>query len=160
MTQVNIRPLASPSASTKFVLNLIGTYRPKKELLPVFQEWLESPRCLGGLGAVRAMDGFDESLKDMKNKRKEIKAEARGKKGKSGAARPEVMAQVNSSLSSGVGRRIGRSGSVSSSDIDELVHQARQTQKETEEAENKEASHPAAEAENKTGEQEATPASN
>ncbi|KAJ7173718.1 hypothetical protein C8R46DRAFT_120714 [Mycena filopes] len=61
-----------------------GTYRPKKELLPVLEKWLKDERRLGGLGNVRAMDGFDEELKGLKEERADKKAELTGvgKKGK------------------------------------------------------------------------------
>nr|GAT53497.1 predicted protein [Mycena chlorophos] len=67
-----------------------GTYRPKKELLPVFQEWLADDRRLGGLGRVRTMDGFDENLKKMKEERQKARTESRKHK-------PEKMVPVRMS---------------------------------------------------------------
>lgn len=55
-----------------------GTYRPKKELLPTLQNWLEHE--LGALGKVTAMDGFDERLKRWKMERQDEKKSARGLK--------------------------------------------------------------------------------
>jgi hypothetical protein len=72
------RPSRNPKDYELIIDNDSGTYRPKKELLPVLEEWLSDQRRLGGLGAVRAMDGFDEKLKKMKEERKREKTELTG----------------------------------------------------------------------------------
>lgn len=72
------------------------------------------------------MDGFDEKLKAMKQKRKEDKKEAT-KAGK----RPELI-QASSSISSADGIALGRQGSISSSDIEDLVAEAREREKKSE----------------------------
>ncbi|CAK5273835.1 unnamed protein product [Mycena citricolor] len=74
-----------------------GTYRPNKDLLPVFHDWLADPRRLGGLGAVKTMDGFDEELKKMKETRKNLRAMLR--KGKGGNAVPERLVPARSGSS-------------------------------------------------------------
>ncbi|KAJ7708835.1 hypothetical protein B0H17DRAFT_916441 [Mycena rosella] len=100
-----------------------GTYRPKKELLPVLQEWLADARRLGGLGGVRAMDGFDEELKGMKAERAKEKEALTGvkdgdKKGKGkGRMVPVRQGTSVSSISSG---QIGR-GSVSSGEVEDTL---------------------------------------
>ena len=94
----------------------IGTYRPKRELLPVLENWLGGPTCLGGLGAVRALNYSDDELMDIKEKRAQIKAEA---KKRWGEPQPPVFVQVKSSLSGEQMARIGLGhGSVSSAGVD------------------------------------------
>ena len=70
------------------------------------------------------MDCFSGELKDMKENRTQIKAEAKTRRGE--PQRP-VYVQKKSSLSSEQMRRIGlaRSGSLSSSDMDDIVEAAR-----------------------------------
>lgn len=53
--------------------NSSGTYRPKKELLPVLQQWLSGEANFGALGKVTAIDGFDENLAQWKKERQEFK---------------------------------------------------------------------------------------
>ena len=83
-----------------------GTYRPRKELLPILEEFLASDDNFGGLGRVRTMDGFDERLKKWKEDRKETK---RGKGKKDG---PPKLVQVRSgsSMSSVMNPRAERRG--------------------------------------------------
>lgn len=73
--------------------NNSGTYRPRKELLPVLGEFLASEDNFGGLGRVLTMDGFDETMVKWKEERKERKMRARGKGNKGGSSR---MVQVGS----------------------------------------------------------------
>lgn len=86
-----------------------GTYRPRKELLPILEEFLASDTNFGGLGRVITMDGFDEALKKWKEELKETKRKARGKGKKDG---PPKMVQVrsNSSMSSVMSSVESRSG--------------------------------------------------
>ncbi|KIJ54279.1 hypothetical protein M422DRAFT_25206 [Sphaerobolus stellatus SS14] len=60
--------------------NNSGTYRPQKELLPIFQKWLAEEGNLAALGKVTAMDGFDETLKKWKKERQDEKRKAKGLK--------------------------------------------------------------------------------
>lgn len=119
------RPSRNPKDYELIIDNDSGTYRPKKELLPVLEKWLSDQRRLGGLGAVRAMDGFDEKLKKMKEERKKEKAELTGvgKKGKkaekTGKMVPVRKGSSVSSLSSGV----VRAGSVSSEEVEGALKQ-------------------------------------
>ncbi|KAJ7777428.1 hypothetical protein B0H16DRAFT_1407103 [Mycena metata] len=78
------QPSRDPKAYELIIDNDSGTYRPKKELLPILEKWLSDQRRLGGLGNVRAMDGFDEELKGMKEDRADRKAKLTGvpRKGK------------------------------------------------------------------------------
>ena len=116
-----------------------GTYRPKKEYLPIFEKWLSGPECLGGLGRVRAMDGFDEKLKGMKERRAKIKAEVKKRKGEpidqDDASQNHVLMGAGSSISKKEAKKLGRSGSVSSSDVESLVEEARVKEREAEKAE-------------------------
>ncbi|KAF8166620.1 hypothetical protein K438DRAFT_1857047 [Mycena galopus ATCC 62051] len=77
-------PSRNPKDYELIIDNDSGTYRPKKELLPLFEKWLADPRRLGGLGRVHTMDGFDKNLEKMKEERKKEKAAfaSAGKKGK------------------------------------------------------------------------------
>ena len=87
-----------------------GTYRPRKELLPILEEFLASDDNFGGLGRVLAMDGFDETLKKWKEERKETKKKAGGKGQEDGPPRV-VQVRSDSSMSSvmsGVENRGGR----------------------------------------------------
>lgn len=79
------------------------------------------------------MDGFDEKLKGMKEHRAKVKADVKKHRGE--PTRP-VYVQANSSVSDVRPHRFGRSGSVSSSDVESLVEQARQKEKEAEKVEN------------------------
>jgi len=90
-----------------------GTYRPKKEYLPTLQEWLSRSENLGGLGAVLAMDGFDETLKKWKSDRKAAKRDLKGGKVK--------LARSGSSVSSLSSSELGGGGSVSSEDIEDAL---------------------------------------
>ncbi|KAF8323714.1 hypothetical protein DL93DRAFT_2069671 [Clavulina sp. PMI_390] len=128
----NERKLRDPKRYELVIDNDSGTYRPKKELLPVFEKWLSGPDCLGGLGNVRAMDGFDDKLKGMKEERAKIKAEYKKRRGE--PERPKLV-QASSSLSSGEALDLGRGGSVSSDDMDDLVVDARKKEREAMEAE-------------------------
>ncbi|KAJ7780249.1 hypothetical protein DFH07DRAFT_765537 [Mycena maculata] len=76
----------NPKAYELVIDNDSGTYRPKKELLPLFEAWLADASRLGGLGRVRAMDGFDKGLEKMKEGRKTEKETLTGwgKKDKKG----------------------------------------------------------------------------
>lgn len=67
--------------NSNFLLNVEGTYRPEEDHLPVLEDWLAGPTCLGGLGKVRAMDLFSRELKRMKENRAQIKAEAKKRRG-------------------------------------------------------------------------------
>lgn len=53
--------------------NSSGTYRPKGNLLPDLKEWLSRGVNLGALGKITAIDGINESLKDWKKGRQELK---------------------------------------------------------------------------------------
>jgi len=90
-----------------------GTYRPKKEFLPILQEWVSRSGNLGSLGAVLAMDGFDEKLKSWKSERKAAKHDL--KKGK------VKLAHSGSSISSLSSSELGGGGSISSEDIEDAV---------------------------------------
>jgi hypothetical protein len=69
---------ADPKDYELIVDNNSGTYRPKKELLPVLQKWLQREDILGALGKVTAMDRFDETLKRWKEERQVEKRQAKG----------------------------------------------------------------------------------
>lgn len=86
-----------------------GTYRPRKELLPILEEFLASDDNFGGLERVLAMDGFDETLKKWKEERKEVKRRVR-EKGKKGGPQKVVQVKRNSSVSSIVSSMENRTG--------------------------------------------------
>lgn len=88
-----------PSAYELVIDNDSGTYRPRKDLLPVLGEFLSRPSNLGALGRVRVMDGFDDKLKRWKEQRKEEKKRARG--GKPDVVRQASISSSSSSSSSG-----------------------------------------------------------
>ncbi|KAJ7623613.1 hypothetical protein FB45DRAFT_926241 [Roridomyces roridus] len=81
-TATSSPPARDPKDYELVIDNDSGTYRPKKELLPLFERWLSDPRRLGGLGRVRAMDGFDKGLEKAKEERKKEKAALTAKPGK------------------------------------------------------------------------------
>ncbi|KAJ7132334.1 hypothetical protein C8R44DRAFT_611969 [Mycena epipterygia] len=124
------QPSRNPKDYELIIDNDSGTYRPKKELLPILQDWLSDPSRLGVLGNVRAMDGFDKSLEGMKDERKKQKAELTGvgKKGKGGDADkgedktgklvPVRRGTSVSSISSG---QVGAE-SVSSEDVEDALN--------------------------------------
>lgn len=93
-----------PSEFELVIDNDSGTYRPRKDLLPVLGEYLSRPSNLGALGRVRTMDGFDKTLEKWKNQRKEEKKGARqggGKReGGMGLLRQASVSSSGSSLSS------------------------------------------------------------
>jgi len=76
-----------------------GTYRPRKELLPVLEEFLAGEGNFGGLGRVLTMDGFDKTLEKWKEERRESKRKAKGK-GKEDGPSKMVQMRSNSSVSS------------------------------------------------------------
>ena len=88
-----------PSAYELVIDNDSGTYRPRKDLLPVLGEFLSRPSNLGALGRLRVMDGFDNRLKRWKEQRKEEKKRARG--GKPAVVRQASISSSSSSSSSG-----------------------------------------------------------
>jgi hypothetical protein len=74
-----LQPVSDEPKDYELIIdNASGTYRPKKELLPTLQKWLEHE--LGSLGKVTAMDGFDETLKRWKADRQDEKRRAKGLK--------------------------------------------------------------------------------
>lgn len=101
-------PDENPKQYELVIDNDSGTYRPRKELLPVLKEFLASGDNFGGLGGVVTVDGFDEELKKWKEERKETKRKARGK-GKERAPKM-VQARSNSSMSSIMNSAESRSG--------------------------------------------------
>ena len=83
-----------------------GTYRPRKELLPILEEFLARDDNFGGLGRVLTADCFDETLKKWKEERKETKRMAKGKGKKERPprmmqARGDSMSSIMSSIESG-----------------------------------------------------------
>ncbi|KAJ7825387.1 hypothetical protein B0H14DRAFT_3468575 [Mycena olivaceomarginata] len=121
-------PSRSPKDYELVIDNDSGTYRPKKELLPVLETWLADARRLGGLGKVRAMDGFDEGLKKIKEERKKEKEEL-SKKGKGKGTAPARMVPVRSgtSVSSISSGRIGAE-SVSSEEVEGALKEMEESQ--------------------------------
>ncbi|KAK7031582.1 C2 domain-containing protein [Favolaschia claudopus] len=113
-----------------------GTYRPKKELLPVLHDWLSDQRRLGGLGNVCTMDGFDENLQKMKEERKKEKLEMTKKAGKKGNQGRMALARSGSSMSSGQ----VRADSVSSEEVDEALRELENEEAKTKEEGQKEQS--------------------
>ncbi|KAJ1299861.1 hypothetical protein OPQ81_002655 [Rhizoctonia solani] len=114
-----------PSQYELVIDNDSGTYRPKKDLLPVLAEYLGNEANLGGpggLGKITGMDGFDEGLKETKKRRAEAKKKHKPREERERP--PMVQVKRGSSLSSGqaaaagLGRR-----SMSSSDVEQLVEQ-------------------------------------
>ncbi|GJJ13206.1 hypothetical protein Clacol_007457 [Clathrus columnatus] len=57
--------------------NNSGTYRPKKELLPVLQNWLRREDNFGALGKITAIDGFDKNLIQWKGEIQDLKRQCR-----------------------------------------------------------------------------------
>ncbi|CUA77978.1 hypothetical protein RSOLAG22IIIB_06898 [Rhizoctonia solani] len=114
-----------PSQYELVIDNDSGTYRPKKELLPLLAEFLSSEANLGGpggIGKVTAMDGFDKGLEETKKRRAEAKK--RHKPQDEQERPPMVQLRRGSSLSSrqaaaaGLGRR-----SMSSSDLEQMIEE-------------------------------------
>ena len=66
-------PPDDPALYELVIDNDSGTYRPRKDLLPVLERFLARPSNLGALGRVRVMDGFDDRLKRWKERRAEEK---------------------------------------------------------------------------------------
>lgn len=90
---------SNPSDFELVIDNDSGTYRPNKSFLPLLASWLHSN--LRGLGSVKTYDCFDEDLGKFKKERKEAKH-----------ADGTVMMFRQ--------RSMGSSGSISSSDEEEL----------------------------------------
>lgn len=128
-SETNARP-GNPGDYELIIDNDSGTYRPKKELLPILQKFLARPENLGKLGEVKAMDGFDEELKKMKDRQKEIKKKARAKCGK--GEEKLVQVQRGSSISSSDARELGATSSISSSDVSEMLEEAERGNQEGE----------------------------
>ncbi|QRV86963.1 C2 domain-containing protein [Ceratobasidium sp. AG-Ba] len=105
-----------PSSYELVIDNDSGTYRPHKELLPVLEKFLGGEANLGGpggVGKITAMDGFDESLKDIKKRR------AEAKKGQ-GEERRQVQIRRSSSGS------VSSVGSMSSDEVERVVRDGQQ----------------------------------
>ena len=86
-----------------------GTYRPRKELLPILEEFLAGSENFGGLGRVLTVDCFNERLEKWKEERKET-ARGKGKKERPPSlvqVRSDSMSSVVSSIESGNGRWCG-----------------------------------------------------
>ncbi|KAI0074406.1 hypothetical protein K474DRAFT_1677110 [Panus rudis PR-1116 ss-1] len=79
-----------------------GTYRPRKDLLPVLQSFLSSPSNLCALGKITAMDGFDERLKKWKEERANIKAGKRKAENVGRVAQASLSSSSSSARSSSV----------------------------------------------------------
>ncbi|KDN42431.1 hypothetical protein RSAG8_06748, partial [Rhizoctonia solani AG-8 WAC10335] len=114
-----------PSQYELVIDNDSGTYRPKKDLLPLLAEYLGNEANLGGpggLGKITAMDGFDEGLKETKKRRAEAKKQHKPRAEQERP--PMVQLRRGGSLSSeqaaaaGLGRR-----SMSSSDLEQMVEE-------------------------------------
>ncbi|KAG8735032.1 hypothetical protein FRC10_011072 [Ceratobasidium sp. 414] len=109
-----------PSAYELVIDNDSGTYRPRKELLPLLAEFLGGEANLGmllfvrggpgGLGKITAIDGFDEGLKNTKKRR----AEAKKSQSEGGETR-RVQVRRGSSVSS--------VGSMSSGEVKGVVRE-------------------------------------
>ncbi|GJF00915.1 hypothetical protein PsYK624_172190 [Phanerochaete sordida] len=67
-------PPDDPAQYELVIDNDSGTYRPRADLLPVLHAYLASPRNLGALGRVTALNAFDARLKRWKDARKKAKA--------------------------------------------------------------------------------------
>lgn len=94
--------------------NSSGTYRPPSERLPTLRAWLAAPGCLGALGRVTCVDGFDPVLKQAKLARSAARKEKKGVKDGERVAMPRRGSSV-SSIGSGVigrGRRSVSSGEI------------------------------------------------
>ena len=103
---VDARQDENPKHYELVIDNDSGTYRPRKELLPILEEFLADDDNLGGLGRILTMDGFDKTLEKWKEEQKERKREAREKGEKDGSSKV-VQVRSDSSMSS-VKSRSGR----------------------------------------------------
>ncbi|KAI0755325.1 hypothetical protein C8Q80DRAFT_1266795 [Daedaleopsis nitida] len=120
-------PSALPPSEFELVIdNDSGTYRPRKDLLPVLEEYLARPSNLGALGRIRAMDGFDEKLKKWKEARKEEKKRAMsGKGGKEGKDERPVLLRQASVSSSGSSLSSSDDGDAAAAATDEAERERR-----------------------------------
>ncbi|KAG8736194.1 hypothetical protein FRC11_002787, partial [Ceratobasidium sp. 423] len=132
--------LHPPSQYELVIDNDSGTYRPKKELLPVLAEFLGNQANLGGpggLGKITALDGFDQGLEETKKRRGEAKKSHKPREERERP--PLVQIKRGSSLSSRRAGVAGLRGSVSSGDVERMVEGGERGQ---EEAEGNEEVHP------------------
>ncbi|GJE92851.1 C2 domain-containing protein [Phanerochaete sordida] len=87
-------PPDDPAQYELVIDNDSGTYRPRADLLPVLHAYLASPRNLGALGRVTALNAFDARLKRWKDARKKAKAGER-------LVRADTVSSAGSAGSSG-----------------------------------------------------------
>jgi hypothetical protein len=120
-----------------------GTYRPKKDLLPLFRDWLADENRLGALGRITAVDGFDEGLKAEKQERQDGRKAQKGIKGKKGdddnqgkdaqASESEpgkmMLARKGSSIRS-IGSGQLRRSSISSDEVEAVIRGKEQEKSE------------------------------